>query len=289
MNEDFLICTNGHEASWPAIEYGSWVAASLGGSVTLLGVAERLPAASMDAKYPLENVFARAVELFEQKGLQYKLDIQNGDAERVIPREAAKRQGIVVLGRLDRPALRRFFSGRSIRPLLAAITSPVLYVPRSCLPLKKMLVCLGGLGYEFNAEQLAIRLGQSSQAQVMLLHVAQVVDLDYPTARAEREHWRDLEKTDSLLGRNVRHALEAARAAGLSAEIKARQGNVVEEILAEVKSGGYDLVCMGSPYSGHGLRHMYGPNVTDEVAERVACPLFTARYSSIPAPKRPSG
>ncbi len=281
MSDEFLICTNGQEASWPAIEYGSWVASSLGASVTLLGIAERLPADPIDAKYPLEDIFVRAVQLFEQHGLRYALDVENGEAEQIIPREAAKRGGIVVIGRLARPPLRRFFSGRSIRQLLPAISSPILYVPRSCLPLKKMLVCLGGLGYEFNAEQLAIRLGQTSRADVTLLHVAPPVDLDYPTARTEAQHWRDLEKTDSLTGRNVRHALEVAQAAGLTASIKARQGNVVEEILDEIRLGGYDLVCMGSPYSGHGLRHMYGPNVTDEVAERAFCPMLTARFSSV--------
>ena len=76
----------------------------------------------------------------------------------------------------------------------------------------------------------------------------------------------------------MRQALEAAQAAGLTTVMKARQGNVIEEILAEIKVGGYDLVCMGSPHSGHGLRHMYGPSITDEVAERAACPLFTARF-----------
>ncbi len=280
MSEDLLICTNGHEASWPAIEYGAWVASSLGASVTLLGVAERLPAAPIDAKSPLEDVFARAVRIFEERGLAYSLEVQNGEAEEVVPREARKASRIVVIGRLARSPLKRFLAGRSIHRLLAEIPTPVLYVPRACMPLKRMLVCMGGLGYEVNAEQFGIRLGAKSQAQMTLLHVAPPVDLEYPSARAEREHWRELEKTDSMVGRHVRHALDAARAAGLTTELKARQGNIVEEILAEIKEGKYDLVCMGSQYSGHGLRHLYGPSVTDEVAERVSCPMLTARYSS---------
>ncbi|HEX9007068.1 MAG TPA: universal stress protein, partial [Bacteroidota bacterium] len=110
-----------------------------------------------------------------------------------------------------------------------------------------------------------------------LLHVAPPVDLDYPAARTEREHWRDLETTDTNTGRHIRQALDAARAAGLRAELRARQGNIIEEIVAEVGEGDYDLVCMGSSYSRHGLRQLYGPNVTDAVAERVACPLLTVR------------
>lgn len=279
MGEPLLICTNGQPTTWPAVEYGAWMAAAVDSPVTLLGIAERLPSAPIDSKHPLEDIFGRAVELFEQKGVKYSLEVENGIAENVIPRKARKLQGIVVLSRLSRPPLRRFFAGRSIRRLLSDIASPILYVPQACLPLRRMLVCLGGLGYEINAEQLGLRLAIKSKADTTLLHVAPPVDLDYPTARAEREHWRDLDKTDSMLGRHVRQALDTARAAGLEANLKARQGNVVEEILAEMQQGHYDLVCMGSTYSAHGLRRLYAPNVTDEVVERSPCPILIARYA----------
>jgi nucleotide-binding universal stress UspA family protein len=283
MAETFLICTNGQESTWPAIEYGAWMAAALQAPVTLLGITEHLPSSPIDEKHPLESIFSRAVELFEQKGLVYTLEVQNGDAEQVIPREARKQDGVVVLGRLARPPLRRFIEGRSIRRLLSDITSPILYVPRACLPLQKMLVCLGGLGYEINAEQLGIRAAVIAHADVTLLHVAPPVDLDYPAAVDEREHWRELEKIDSLTGRHVRLALDAARAAGLAATLQARQGHVVEQILAEIQQGHYDLVCMGSTYSSHALRHLYGPNVTEEVAERAPCPVLIARYAGVDA------
>ncbi len=282
MGTEFLICTNGHESTWPAIEYGAWAALASKAPVTLLGIAEHLPSAPIDAKYPLEDIFSRAVELFEKNGLQYALEVRNGDAEQVIPREAHKRNAITVTGRLARPPLKRFLAGRSIRHLLADIATPVLYVPQSCLPLRKILVCSGGLGYEVSAEQLAIRLGIFSKAQMVLLHVAPPVDLDYPSARLEREQWRDPEKTDSLSGRKLRQARDQARAAGLEAEIRARQGNVVEEILAEIREGQYELVCMGSAHSRHGLRTLTGPNITEEVAERVPCPLLTARFAENP-------
>ena len=81
MKDELLICTNGLEATWPAVEYGAWVASTLDATVTLLGIAERLPAASIDAKFPLEDLFARAVELFEQNGIRYSLEVRKGEAE----------------------------------------------------------------------------------------------------------------------------------------------------------------------------------------------------------------
>ncbi len=279
MEIEFLIATNGYESTWPAIEYGAWLAGSLKGRVTLLGIAEHLPSAPIDDKFPLEEIFARAVDLFRQRGVTYTLEVENGDAEEVIPRRVDKAGRIAVIGPLGRPPLRRFLVGRSIRHLMTEISAPILYVPRARIPLKKMLLCIGGLGYEITVEHLAIRMAAVSQAEVSVLHVSPPVNLDYPTARAESEHWRDLIHTNTLPGRNFRRAVDAVREAGLTAVVKARQGNVVEEILAEIKEGNYDLVCLGSPYSLHGLRQMYMPDVTGEVAGNAGCPILTARYT----------
>ena len=72
----------------------------------------------------------------------------------------------------------------------------------------------------------------------------------------------------------------------MKANLKLRQGNVIEEILAELKDGDYDLVCMGSLYSAHGLRQMYAPNVTAEVAEVIGCPVLTVRFKPEEANKK---
>ncbi len=282
MDFEFLVATNGFEGTWPSIEYGAWSASLIGAPLTLLGIVEHLPSAPLDDRFPLEDLFGRAVDLFRERGLSYSLVIQKGDAEEIIPRQAREKNFITVVGPLGRPPLRRFLVGRSIHHLMAEIATPILYVPQARWPARKMLICLGGLGYEITAEHFALRVGVFTQAEVRLLHVIPPIDLDYPTARSVRQHGQDLVDTDTLPGRNLRRALEIARAAGLTANIRVRQGNVVEEILSEVREGDYDLVCMGSPYSAHGLRRLYTPNVTDEVAERIRCPLLTARY--IPEP-----
>ncbi len=279
MKSELLLATNGFESTWPSIEYGAWVAASTGMPVTLLGIAEHMPGTPPDHKYPLEEILARAAKLFEQKGVSYTSEIQNGDAEKIIPFKAKEKDCITVIGPLGRSPLRRFIMRRSIRHLMAEISTPILYVPKARLPLKKMLVCIGGLGYEITSEHLGLRVGVMSRADVTLLHVAASVDLDYPTARVEREQWQDLIHTETPAGRSLRQALETAQAAGLNANVKARQGNVIEEILAEIKDGDYDLVCMGSQYSAHTLRQMYMPNITEEVAESAQCPILTARYN----------
>lgn len=278
MDSELLIVTNGFKGTWFAIEYGAWLAEILHMHMTLLGVNEHPNPAAIDDRNPLEDIFERAVSLFQEKGLVYDLDVRNGEAEKVIPEKANSGGYITVVSPLGRPQLRRLIAGRSIRPLMERIQSPILYVPEMRLPLKKILISAGGLGYEAAAENLALQVASANQADVTILHVIPPTDLDYPTTRSLRGHTKDLAETNTLPGRSLRHALEIAQAAGLNARAIARQGIVVEEILNELREGNYDMVCMGSSYSASTLRQYFAPHVTAEVAEAARCPVLTARY-----------
>jgi len=278
MKPDLLIATNGFKGTWDSIEYGAWLATALDKKVVLLGVTENLSPAAIDDHHPLEDIFARAVELFQQKGVDYSLEVQNGNAEEVIPRKAKQGNYIIVLGPLGRPQFRRMLTGRSIRHLMEEIAQPILYVPEARLPLKKILICMGGLGYEVTAEHIAMQMAMKSRAEITLLHIIPPIDMNYPTAKTVSAHWQHLTETDTPVGRSLRLALQVAKDNGLTANVIARQGNVVEEIMAEVKEGNYDLLCMGSVYSSNALRQLYAPNVTAEIADSSTCPILSARF-----------
>jgi nucleotide-binding universal stress UspA family protein len=248
--------------------------------VRLVGIDETPSPSQIDEDvHPLEAIFETAVDSFKRGGVAYQLEVVQGHAEDVIPARLKGTDSLGVVGPLGRPPLKRLLSGRSFRHIMEQVSAPMIYVPQVKLPLKKMLVCLGGLGYEVTAETLAMKVAAMARAEVVLLTVVPPVDLDYPQAREVSAHWQHLEQTDTLAGRSLRQGLEIARAAGLQASVKGRNGNVVEEILAEVQEGNYDLLCMGSPYSSSALRQLYTPNVTAELAETDLLPVLTARYS----------
>ena len=280
MKPELLITTNGYKETWKAIEYGAWFAEAMQVKVTLLGVTESLNPAAIDDHHPLEDLFERAVQLFKAKRLVYSLEVQNGDAEEVISKRANGGDFITVLSPLGRPQFRRWLVGRSIRHLMETITNPILYVPEVRLPLNRLLICVGGLGYEVDAENLALQIVMKSHAEVTLLHIVPPADLDYPTSRVASEHWKDLINTDTILGRSLRKAVETVEAAGLTANVEVRKGNIVEEINSVLRTGNYDLLCMGSPYGSSALRQLYAPNVTAEVAEAAHCPVLTARHKT---------
>jgi nucleotide-binding universal stress UspA family protein len=278
MTPDILIPTNGFKGTLPAIEQGIWLAKTLDTRITLLGVTENLNPAAIDDHHPLEEVFELAVGLFHKNGAEYRLEVRKGGAEEIIPQRARQGENIVVLGPLGRPHIRRLLTGRSVRFFIGEIEQPLLYVPQSKLPVQKILICVGGLGYEVTAEHLAMQIAMKSRAEIMLLHIVPPAGLDYPTAKAIRENWQHPEQTETPIGQSLRRALELAQAENLAAVVKGRQGNVVEEILAETREGDYDLICMGSSYSVQSLRQLYSPNVTAEIADSTNCPVLTARY-----------
>lgn len=278
MKFELLVATNGFRQTWAAIEYGVWLAELTGIKVTLLGVSEKSSFATATNPHPLENMFSRAEELFQKKGVQYSLERRDGDAEDIIPEKANQGDFLTVVSPLGRSRIRHWLTGRSFRVLMEQIKGPILHVPDVRLPLQHLLISSGGLGYEVDAENLAMQVATLSRADVTILHVIPPTDLDYPTTRNVREHMRDLQDTDTILGRSLRKGLDIARAAGLNAKLITRQGHIVEEILGEVRQGNYDLVCMGSRYSAHALRQLYTPNVTAEVAELANCPVLTVRH-----------
>lgn len=279
--QELLIVTNGFEGTWAAVEYGAWLASSMKTSVTLLGLNEEPDSASDEDYHPLEDVFERAVSLFKEKGVEYRLEVQKGEAEKIVPEKANEGSYITVVSPLGRPPLKRWLTGRSIRPLMENVRNPILYVPQVRLPLKKVLVSIGGLRYTESAENLAVQIGSVCKGDVTILHVVPPTDLDYRATREVREHLNDLIDADTVTGRNLKKSLEFAQEAGLDVKAIVRHGNVVEQILAEMKEGNYDLVCMGSSYSAHSLRQYYAPNVTAEIAEVAHCPVLTARYQEL--------
>ncbi|MCC6261157.1 MAG: universal stress protein [Anaerolineales bacterium] len=278
MKLEILIATNGFKGTWSSIEYGAWLAGVLETNLTLLGITENLNPAELDDHHPLEDLFAEAVEIFQSRGIKYNLEIQNGTVEEILPQKTRQGSYLTVVSPLGRPHLRRLLTGRSIRRLIEQIDDPILYVPEVRLPLKKALICIGGLGYEVTAEHIAMQMAMKSKAEITLLHIIPPMDLDYPTARAVRDSWQNLTQSDTPVGKSLRSTLEIAQADGLTAQVKTRRGNIVEEILSEIKEGNYDLLSMGSAYGGASLRQLYAPNITAEIAVSAQIPTLSAKY-----------
>ncbi len=278
MKPDLIIFTNGFEGTWASIEYGAWMARNMQARLTLMGVIEH-----NDRDHPVEEIFGRASSLFQENNIDYSLELEHGNVEAVIAGYSqANPKQMLTFGPFGRPQIRRIVVGNSFRHVMASISAPILFVPVLRIPIKRILICIGGLGYTVTAEHLGLRVAQMNSASVTLLAVVPPISLDYPEARKIRDNWQNLANTDTLTGRSLRAGLETANQAGLDATMNIRHGNIIEQILEEIKEQKYELVCMGSQFSAHGLRQLYTPNITADVAETSLCPILTARYTAQP-------
>ncbi|MDX1437039.1 MAG: universal stress protein [Anaerolineales bacterium] len=268
-----LLCTNGSPDGLAALEYGTWLAGLLEAEVELLGIVE-----SRAQAQGVTEVLDITIGDLERAGLSYRTRILAGRSETIISEQAGNENLLTVFGALGRSTWSRWIRGRSFRRILAQTPAPLLFVGSANLRLKKMLVCMGGLGYAEEVEELSLVLARRVGAAVTVLHVVDSITFDYPVAQEVKDQWQEILNTDTPQGQNLRAALERAQSQIAEADFRVRQGPVVREIVSEARDGNYDLVALGSPYSAQGLRHYFLPNVTAEVAEAVALPILSVRH-----------
>ena len=272
MKKKILLATNGCPDAWPTIEYSTWMAKTFSMSLTLLGVIE-----DTNDEHPVQDIFSRAVTFFGKEGIEYDLQLVDGETEDVLREMMWTNAEMLVVGPLGRSRFRHWLLGRTFRQILEDVGVPILYMQKAKLPIKKILVCLGGLGHAHLAREYAINIAAKTQAVLTLLHVVPPVNLDYPPVKEMQNNWNQLLDTDTPPAQELRKAQQYAQEKGVQTHVTVRHGNVVNQIIGELEENDYDLVCMGSIFSHTGLRQLYAPNVTAEIAEAVNCPILTAR------------
>ena len=275
MKNKILLVTNGCTENWATIQYAVEMAKTMDLPITLLGVVEK-----MDAEHPVEEVFSRAVGLFQEKGIPYALQLVNGDTEEILAKTEWDENTYLCVGTLGRSQFRHWFAGRSFRKILENVPAPIFYVREARFPIKKILVCFSGLEYVGNAKEIGLRIGEYTGAEVKLLHVIPPVESDHLPTKKPAENTEAL--VDESPARALKDAQKEASGKGVQSNVVVRQGNIVKQILEELNAQKYDLICMGSSFgNADSMRHHYAPNVTAEIAEAVNCPILTARAVSM--------
>lgn len=132
----------------------------------------------------------------------------------------------------------------------------------------KVLFCADGSPGALAALRQAARWLRGSVAAAWVLYV--VPEVDDRFRHYERLHEEELQDIERLFGDQspgvdvLAQAREALRQEGLEADRKVRTGDPADEILAEIRTGGYDLVVLASTGKSRIERFLLG-----SVAQRV--------------------
>jgi len=140
--------------------------------------------------------------------------------------------------------------------------------------IRRLLVPVDGSAASVRAAALAAELARSLGGEATLLHVHDrggITALGLEALSAEEAEEEKLRLAADMF----EPALAPFRELGLAPERKVVLGLAAEEICSFARSGGYDMIVMGS--RGASGRHLFTGTVSERVVQKAPCPVTVVR------------
>jgi nucleotide-binding universal stress UspA family protein len=272
-----LLCSEGTERSGNAIQLGLTIASATKSEVTIFGITEL-----ESEEIKLLEALRQTQRAFLAAGVNVEILSKHGDPISEIAKRAVEGDyDLIVIGGEAKPGGQISVLSQKAYEIIELLVRPVLVVPMPRANIRRILICSGGATYIEAAIKLVIGLARDLSASVTLFTVlpeAPVMISDRTESEVDVE---TLLASNSVLGKNLRSERKMIEAAGVSAEVRVRSGFVDVEIAAEIKSGDYDLVVLGSKPSRDVFSNYLLGNMTRRLVNWVLRPVLVVA-SEIP-------
>jgi nucleotide-binding universal stress UspA family protein len=257
----------------PAVRFGGLIARLTGGSITLL-MSTRDPSLREAADEELVEAAAQLPDLQVETRVSRSSaiegiwdEIHTGGYDMVVMRA---RRAIRFRKRLGAKL------GRQV-----AVESPisVLVVKDSEKPpeLRRLLICTGGKDPGNLVIERGAELAKASGASITLLHVTNPVPSMYTGMGEIEETLTELLQTDTPTAKHLRRAAAYLADKNIESNLVIRQGDVTEEILAEARTGGSDLIVIGAARGESRLIAWVMGDVTRSLVNHASCAVLVVR------------
>jgi len=272
-----LVATGGAPHSEHAVRLGAEIARQTGAAITLLTVSKEAgPGVAL-----AEQVVAAARRSLGPVPGPVHTRVRIGHpAEQILQEAEAGSYNLVIVGEKERHHLvTRFLLGATAERVLEHAPCPVLIAKGKAGPIRRILLCDSGGAQPPLLARLMAQLGDfiEGQPDITVLHVmSQISAGPGVKGSALRADAETLIEADSPEGRLLEQDVEILEEREAHAEPLVRHGGVVEEIVAEVESGNYDLLVIG----GHrvaGWRRLLLDDLTHKILAQVALPVLVVR------------
>jgi nucleotide-binding universal stress UspA family protein len=272
---NILICSDGTPAADNAARLGGLLAGATKAHVTLLGIAE-----NPSDEQPLRRALDQETDILRRAGIELKTAIQTGEPTgQIVGETSAKKYDLIVIG-----SRRRNASGRTYE-IIKAVEPAVLIAIGTHERLSRILLCSGGKHFIDDAVRLTGPIAAALHAEVTLFHVMAEPPAIYAHLMELEEDVNALLASGSELGRNLVAEKKALEKLGVVVNVRVRHGFVVDQLLAEMREGNYDLIVSGSSRARGPLRHYIMGDVTQRILDSAQCSVLVAR-SQPPGPAR---
>jgi nucleotide-binding universal stress UspA family protein len=272
-----LLCSEGTERSRNAIQLCLRIASATKSEVTIFGITE-----VESDEIPLLEALRQTQHAFLAEGVNVEILSKHGDPISEIAKRAVEgNYDLIVIGGEAKPGGQISVLSQKAYEIIELLVRPVLVVPVPRPDIRRILICSGGATYIEAAIKLVIGLARDLNASVTLFTVlpeASVMISDRIESEVDVE---TLLASNSVLGHNLRSEKAMIEAAGVSTQVRVRSGLVDVEIAAEIESGDYDLVVLGSKPSRDVFSNYLLGNMTRRLVNWVSRPVLVVA-SEIP-------
>jgi nucleotide-binding universal stress UspA family protein len=200
-----------------------------------------------------------------------------GDAQAAIL--AAARQGVydlVIVGRLHQP-LGRLLPGAHSKAIAQRLEPSVLRVHGPAKPIRRILLASGGDYHTFDDVGITAQIAGPLDAEVTVLHVLSQQSLLFEGLPPRRISISDFLAGDSSEANTLREAAALLNQRGVPAQIKGRVGPVLDEIMAELRIGSYDLLVIGAHRVTSALDRILLEDITGDLLDTSPLPVLVVR------------
>ena len=268
-----LICSDGTSPADSATQIGGLLTGPTHAKITLLGIAE-----NPQDERPLRDALEALARALRVQGVAPEIVVREGEPIRQILIQTSKETyDVVVIGARRKGTTGLYWRSEKTYEVIKLIPPPVLVAIGECATLKKFLVCTGGKEFIEEAVQLTGKLAAAVGASVTLLHVMAEPPAIYADLVQMEEDVDRLLESKSELGVNLRRQKESLERLGVPTEVHVRHGIVLDQVFAEAREGGHDLIVTGSSQARGLLRHYIMGDLTRSILNHANCPVLVAR------------
>ncbi len=161
--------------------------------------------------------------------------------------------------------------------LSAELPISSLLVRGSAQQISRVLLCAGGDQTIIADARLTTRMAQRAGASATVLHVLSQMPLIFGVRTPQDRALEAFTATGAPEIDNMNAALAVLREGGVQAEIKVRIGLVIDEIVAELQEGRYDLLVIGAHRSQGLVERLLLEDVTADILGHSPVPVLVVK------------
>jgi nucleotide-binding universal stress UspA family protein len=270
-----LIATGGAPHSDLAVRLGAQIAERTGSIPTILIAIKR-----EEDRSRIGAILSRTQQLLGPGIPEAKTKVRVGQPAEQIIREAEENNyDLVILGEKQSHDLVTRFMGSTVERVVEHAPCPVLVAKGKIGPLRRLLLCDSGVAESPLLSRFMVRLAKLIEAKVdiTVLHVMSQMSAG-PGVRGEqlRASAEELMQKRAPEGELLEQDIRTLKQLNLQPRPKVRHGLVVDEILAEARSGDYDLVIIGA-HQGKGWQRFLLDDLAHQIIVQVDRPVLVVR------------